>query len=92
MTVPKVVLWEATQDEQDAYAIGHAIATKKARVEAFSAIRRALEVARRHERESRIQGDYPCGIEHAQRGDAVRKAIRIAVGSRPQVFPERKLL
>lgn len=84
MTVPKVVLWEATQDEQDAYAIGHAIATKKARVEAFGAIRRALEFARRHERESRIQGNYPVGNEHAARGDAIRQALRAAIGSENQ--------
>ena len=92
MTVSKVVLWEATQDEQDAYAIGHAIATKKARVEAFSAIRHALEVARRHERESRIQGNYPVGNEHAARGDAIRQALRAATGLQSRVFPERKLL
>jgi len=81
MTIPKIVLWDATESEQNSYAIGRAIATKEARVEAFGAIRRAAILARRHERESRIQLGTPVGFEHAQRADAIRRAIRAAIGS-----------
>lgn len=50
----------------------------------FAGIRRAAILARRHERESRIQVGTPVGFEHAQRADAIRGAIRIAIGSENQ--------
>jgi len=60
--------------EEDAYRIGAYIALHEARVAAFSAIRRAAEVARKN--------DCFCGgCPIAYRAVLIRRAIRAAIGS-----------
>jgi hypothetical protein len=53
---------------------------KQNRIEAYGAIRRVLTLVRHREREYRIQGNYAVGIEHAVRGNAMRCALRVAIG------------
>ena len=83
MTNQKIVLYDATPDEEIAYLMGYNAATVIDRSEAFGAIRRAAEIARTSDKIARRyawDGD-PQAFAFRMAANNVRRAIRAAIGS-----------
>ena len=85
MTTPKIVLYDATPDEEIAYLMGYNTATAIDRAEAFAAIRRAATLIRAQERMSSILDEFGCFRPEAPRlrSEALlmRLTVRAAIGS-----------